>query len=167
MRPAIALAVAIAILGVSCGETTTDGGPRLPDDRLALPEYGAEGYRTIIKGLRGKPTVVNFWGSWCPPCRFEAPHLADISREFEGRINFFGVNFRDARQSAREFILEFDWPFPSIFDPDYEILPALGYIGWPVTLVYDAEGRITYERVGAIDPEALRREIRKALEAAA
>ena len=78
-------------------------------------------------------------------------------------MQVLGVNFRDARQSAREFILEFDLPFPSVFDPDYEILPGLGYVGWPVTLVYDAEGEVTFPHVGAFDPEELRREIREVL----
>lgn len=161
---ATAAAVIVAVLAGSCGAGTSTRCPRvLPEDRLALPECGVEGYRRLIRELRGTPVVVNFWGSWCPPCRDEAPHLADLAREFEGRVQFLGVNFRDARKSARDFIREFDLPFPSIFDPDYEILPALGYVGWPVTLVYDAEGRVTFPHVGAFDPKELRREIREVL----
>lgn len=161
------VALLLALVATACGSPPgRDSGPGeagLPRDRLALPEYDLEAYQALVRELRGTPVVVNFWGSWCPPCRDEAPHLADLAREFEGRVQFLGVNFRDARESARDFILEFDLPFPSIFDPDYEILPALGYVGWPVTLVYDAEGRVTFPHVGAFDPNELRREIREVL----
>jgi cytochrome c biogenesis protein CcmG/thiol:disulfide interchange protein DsbE len=169
MAPAVALALVLSLALAACGVPPTDrtappgDGPLLPRDRLALPEYGVEEYRAMVEELRGKPVVVNFWGSWCPPCRLEAPHLDAVSREFEGRVQFVGVNFRDARASARDFILEFDWRFPSVFDPDYEILPALGYLGWPVTLIYDRAGNVTLERVGAVDRQMLRTEIRKVL----
>jgi thiol-disulfide isomerase/thioredoxin len=159
------LVVALILVGTSCGGPPPEGGSSalLPDDPMALPEFGVDRYRALLQELRGTPVVVNFWGSWCPPCRGEAPDLSRLAREFEGRAQFLGVNFRDSRASARDFIREFDLPFPSVFDPDYEILPALGYVGWPVTLVYDARGTITYERVGAIDPAVLEDEIRGVL----
>jgi thiol-disulfide isomerase/thioredoxin len=169
MARAFALSLVLSLGVAACGAPQADrsappgDGSLLPKDRLALPEYGVEEYRALLEELRGKPVVVNFWGSWCPPCRLEAPHLRAVSTEFEGRVQFVGVNFRDARASARDFILEFDWRFPSIFDPDYEILPALGYVGWPVTLVYDRAGEVAFSRIGAIDGQILRTEIRKVL----
>lgn len=169
MVRAFALSLVLSLALSACGGPPTDrtappeDGTLLPENRLALPEYGVTEYRALIEELRGTPVVVNFWGSWCPPCREEAPHLAAVSREYEGRVQFVGVNFRDARTSAREFILEFDWRFPSIFDPDYEILPGLGYLGWPVTLVYDDRGEVSFDHVGAVNDDLLRREIRKVL----
>ena len=159
------LMMALILVGTSCGSPPSqDGSGRLlPRDRMALPEFGVDRYHALLEELRGTPVVVNFWGSWCPPCRGEAPDLARLAHEFEGRVQFVGVNFRDSREGARDFIQEFDLPFPSVFDPDYEILPALGYVGWPVTLVYDAGGTITFEHVGAIDPVRLEDEIRGVL----
>jgi thiol-disulfide isomerase/thioredoxin len=135
----------------------------LPENRLALPEYDLAQYQALIDELRGTPVVVNFWGSWCPPCRGEAPELAESAREFEGEVQFLGVNFLDNRQPARDFILEFRWEYPSIFDPQGEIRDGLGYIGQPITLIYDSEGELAFEWVGAVDADLLRREIRKVL----
>src|SRR5919106_821023 len=112
---------------------------------------------------RGTRVVVNIWGSWCPPCRAEAPALAKVAREFEGRVQFLGVDILDVRESAREFILEFDWPYPSVFDENARIRDGLGYVGQPVTVVYDRDGDVPFEWVGAITEKQLRKEIREVL----
>lgn len=109
------------------------------------------------------PVVVNVWGSWCPPCRAEAPELAVVSREFDGQVQFLGVDILDRRQEARRFIMEFDWQYPSVFDPDAEIRDWLGYFGQPVTIILDRQGRRAFEWLGPLTGEILRREIRKIL----
>lgn len=108
--------------------------------------------------LRGKEA-----GSWCPPCQVEAPDLALVSREFEGRVQFLGVDILDDRGSARDFILAFDWPYPSVFDPDGEIRDRLGYVGQPITVIYDRRGETAFQWAGTVTADLLRSEIRKAL----
>jgi thiol-disulfide isomerase/thioredoxin len=134
-----------------------DSGP------LALPEYGVAEFRQLLDQLQGRPVVVNFWGSWCPPCRGEAPDLRRASEEFEGRVQFLGVDMLDNRGAAREFIREFGWRYPSVFDPDGEIRNGLGYLGQPITIIYDRRGEVAFDFVGAVDLELLRTEIRKVL----
>lgn len=107
--------------------------------------------------------VVNVWGSWCPPCIVEAPDLAEVSAEFQGRVEFVGVDILDQRQAARDFILRYDWKYPSVFDPTGAIRDDLGYVGQPVTVVYDREGRVAFEWNGVTTADMLRREIRKVL----
>lgn len=166
------LATAAALLLAACGERAdprTGGGATeptarlLPEDRLALPEFDFPRFQALLSELRGTPVVVNIWGSWCPPCRLEAPGLARVSREFQGRVQFVGVDILDDRENARSWILEFDWPFPSVYDPDAEIRDRLGYIGQPVTIVYDPEGGKAFEWVGAVTEDQLREEIGKVL----
>jgi thiol-disulfide isomerase/thioredoxin len=135
----------------------------LPKNRLDLPSFDLAKYQALVKELRGTPVVVNIWGSWCPPCRVEAPGLAKVAREFEGQVQFVGVNFWDTRESARSWILEFDWQFPSVFDPDGKIRDGLGYLGQPITIVYDRDGDVAFEWVGAISEVLLRKEIREVL----
>lgn len=151
--------------GDAGGAGAQDGQPAslLPEDRLALPEFDLERFEDLLAELEGTPVVVNIWASWCGPCRVEAPHLADLAREFEGRVQFLGVDILDDRRAAEEFILEFDWPYPSVFDPDGEIRDGLGFIGQPVTIVYDASGERTFEWSGAVSTELLRPEIRKVI----
>ncbi|HZA60241.1 MAG TPA: TlpA disulfide reductase family protein [Actinomycetota bacterium] len=165
MRSALVLALALA---ACAGPATVEKEPAprvaaLPKDRLALPQVDLARYHAILEELRGTPVVVNIWGAWCPPCRAEAPALAKVSRAHEGRVQFLGVDILDERQAARDFILEFDWPYPSIFDPNAAIRDGLGYLGQPVTIVYDRDGEITFEHTGAISEEMLEAEIEKVL----
>ncbi|MGH2683413.1 MAG: TlpA family protein disulfide reductase [Actinomycetota bacterium] len=138
----------------------------LPADPLALPEFDFQRFQALLQELRGTPVVVNIWASWCGPCRIEAPDLARLAREFEGRVQFLGVDILDQRPAAREFITEFGWPYPSVFDPDAEIRDRLGFIGQPITIVYDADGEKAFEWIGVIDGDLLNREIRKVLDGA-
>jgi thiol-disulfide isomerase/thioredoxin len=137
--------------------------PLLPKNRLDLPSFDLAKYQALLVELRGTPVVVNIWGSWCPPCRVEAPGLSKVAREFESRVQFLGVDILDVRESAREFILEYDWLYPSVFDEDAEIRDKLGYIGQPITIVHDRDGTVTFEWVGVITEDLLRQEIRKVL----
>jgi thiol-disulfide isomerase/thioredoxin len=157
------MVVVAGILLAACGsaEPPTGDGPLLPETRVALPEYDLAQYQALIEELRGTPVVVNFWGSWCPPCRVEAPDLAEASRDFRGRVQFIGVDILDNRQAARDFILASDWQYPSIFDPKAEIRDGLGYVGQPITLIYDRDGRLAFEWNGVVTLDLLRRELRK------
>src|SRR5687767_2030300 len=101
MRVAVVL---LAILTGCAGAPGGDEGPvRLPG-RLELPEQGLDGYRALVASLEGTPVVVNIWGSWCPPCRDEAPHLVALARKHEGQVQFLGVDILDEREAARDFI---------------------------------------------------------------
>ncbi|MGH2722715.1 MAG: TlpA family protein disulfide reductase [Actinomycetota bacterium] len=165
------LAGAVLLL-VACGTVETPGPAEpdarpaslLPSDRLELPEFGFEEFQTLLVELRGTPVVVNIWGSWCPPCFVEAPDLARVAREFEGRVQFLGVDILDDRRAARRFILRFDWPYPSVFDPNGEIRDRLGYVGQPITVIYDGRGDVAFEWTGTVTADLLGTEIRKVLE---
>ena len=158
---------AVLLVLVACAEAPDSGpsgsGPLLPEDRLALPEYDLATFEAMLEELRGKPVVVNVWGAWCPPCRVEAPDLAAVSSEFKGDVQFVGVDILDTRADARAFILEYDWQYPSVFDPVAAIRDGLGYTGQPVTILYDAEGNVAWEWAGVVNADLLRTEIRKVL----
>lgn len=169
MRRGALLVVAMSALLVACGggADAPDGRPGgtslLPKDPLALTEMDARTFRALLRELRGTPVVVNVWATWCPPCVEEAPHLAEVSDEFEGRVQFIGLDILDDRPAAREFIREYGWHYPSVFDPSGQVRDALGYVGQPVTVMYDREGKLSFEHVGAVDGEMLRTEIAKLL----
>jgi thiol-disulfide isomerase/thioredoxin len=84
--------------------------------------------------------VVNLWGSWCGPCRREAPELTKAARRFGRRVQFLGVDLQDSRTEARLFIRDAGWPYPSVFDSPRAILTGLGLLGTPITLVFDRQG---------------------------
>jgi cytochrome c biogenesis protein CcmG/thiol:disulfide interchange protein DsbE len=110
--------------------------------------------------LKGTPVVVNIWASWCGPCTSEAPHLASIARETAGKVQFVGVDIQDKRPAARGFIAKYGWTYPSVFDPDQTILDGLGFLGPPVTLLFDRTGKRVFVWSGAVTDDILRSELR-------
>lgn len=99
-----------------------------------------------LDSLRGHVVVVNFWGSWCSPCRAEAPGLSRLSKEVYGEgTRFVGVDIRDNQSAALAFESEFGITYPSVFDPGNA--SAAGFnpwppVGTPTTYVIDTRGRI-------------------------
>jgi len=101
----------------------------------------------------GSVVVMNFWGSWCTPCREEAPALGSLARHFAGTgVRFIGVDIRDDPASAEAFIRTFRIGYPSLNDPnDLIALDFSGTVppaGIPTTLVIDRSGRIAARIVG-------------------
>jgi thiol-disulfide isomerase/thioredoxin len=169
-RHAIALILVTASAVAACTEDSTDSGPGprspvpagnaataplLPADASALPEFDLARFEQLLGQLDGTPVLVNFWGSWCEPCRDEAPHLASAHETYGDRVQFLGVDILDARDGAREFMREYGWTYPSVFDPPAAIRDGLGLLGQPVTLFYDADGDLIDRWVGPIPPDEL------------
>lgn len=114
------------------------------------------GRETSLADYRGKVVVLNVWGSWCPPCRAEAPMLAAAARDLRGRgVVFLGINSRNPeRAGPRAFEQRFKIPYDSIYDPTGRTLLAfrgtLPANAIPSTVVVDAEGRVAGSVIGSI-----------------
>jgi thiol-disulfide isomerase/thioredoxin len=169
-RAALLAALAVSVVAGSCtgrADPLPSGSPQpvslLPTTATALPDFTPERFQELLEQLRGRPVLVNFWGSWCGPCYREAPVLATAADRYGGRMQFLGVDISDQRGPAREFIQEFGWTFPSVFDPDNKILASLGLLGAPITIVYDESGERVFEWVGEITQEQLTAELDEVL----
>lgn len=129
--------------------------------------------------LRGHPVVLNFWASWCPPCREEAPLLEAKWLEYKDRgVRFIGVNIRDQEADARAFVRRYGLTFPILRDPEQVLAKELGVsLGLPQTFFITADwrlvGNVSGEEIstlggtqilGAISEEELDRNIRALLE---
>jgi len=159
LRRLTPLVLVLAIIAVACskdeGAPPSASGPLLPTDPYELPTFDLASYRALLAELRGTPVLVNVWGSWCPPCRDEAPLLAAAHAEYGDRVRFLGVDILDEREAARRFMREFGWTYPSVFDLPRAIPDGLGLLGQPVTLFYDASGELVDTWSGPIPEEAL------------
>lgn len=144
-----------ALLAAACGSNSPSTSARLPTEPTALPEFTLADYRHAIGQLRGTPVVVNVWASWCGPCREEAPLLAAANETYGDRVRFIGVDILDERGSARDFMREYGWTYPSVFDPSGAIRDGLGLLGQPVTLFYDASGELVDTWTGPLTEERL------------
>ena len=118
--------------------------------RPLAPDFTATtltGSRLSFSSYRGQVVVVNFWGSWCAPCRAEAPALAATAEQYRpAGVAFLGVDVRDTTASALAFTHNFGIPYPSVSDPGSEITldftSAVPIAGTPTTLVIDQTGHI-------------------------
>ena len=119
-------------------------GPPAPGE--VAPEFSAEllgdDGGLALADLRGAPVVLNFWASWCGPCRDEAPLLNAAAERYGGRVHVVGVNVRDSRPDALEFARDYDYGFRSVVDADGRIYDDYGLTGQPETFVIDAEGKV-------------------------
>ena len=110
-----------------------------------------EGGTIRFEELKGKTVLINFWASWCPPCRAEAPALEAAWKTFkEGNVVFVGVNIQDKEEDARAFIKEFDITYRNGWDSTGRVAVNYGVWGIPETFFLDREGRITFKHVGAL-----------------
>jgi len=130
-------------------------------DRRPAPEFDSPslaGDQTISSSeLERRVVVVNFWASWCGPCRREAPDLEATWRAYEDRgVQFLGVNFRDDRYAARAFEDEFGLTYLSAFDPSGTLAHKFGVLALPSTFVISAEGWIEYHFTGVVTEGLLR-----------
>ena len=115
-----------------------------------------------LAGLAGKPTVMNVWASWCPPCRAEMPMLAALSRDAGDALVVLGVDVQDDRTAGMDFAAEA--PIASVYDPGGITRSTLGWTGPPITLFVDATGKVQYIKYGAYATEAeLRQDVRQYL----
>ncbi|ALX03771.1 MULTISPECIES: TlpA disulfide reductase family protein [Aeromicrobium] len=166
---AVVLALALVVLAACSGRGTegSTGGyvsasrfvTSVPvEDRTDAPVLEGEdleGKRISSADFAGKTLVVNVWGSWCPPCRKEAPVLEEVAQQYADRgVQFLGLNVRDQTAAARAFEERIGTTYPSIVDSDgrqqlgfADSLPSQAI---PTTWVIDAKGRVAAR---VIDPE--------------
>jgi cytochrome c biogenesis protein CcmG/thiol:disulfide interchange protein DsbE len=152
----VALAIAVAELASGGGSNTTGrAAPPLPAKALRPPAVD-------LAGLRGKPALVDFFASWCEPCREEAPTLRRLSASVAGRATVVAVDWDDAGNAARAFVREHGWDFPVLADTSGAAGEAYGLIGLPTSFVLDPEGRIVATFRGPQSEEKLRRALLEA-----
>lgn len=138
----VAIAVVAAIGGDARALLAGDGpvahgksAPPLPATVLVPP-------RVTIDSLRGRPAAIDFWASWCRPCRQEAPGLAQLFRDLRGRASLVGVDWKDKPHAARAFINEYGWTFPILRASGKTLAGSYGVVGLPATIILNRAGRI-------------------------
>jgi cytochrome c biogenesis protein CcmG/thiol:disulfide interchange protein DsbE len=119
------------------------------------------GQQVSLEALKGRPVVINFWASWCGPCKMEHPVLEWGHREFGDQAHFLGVVFEDTEENARGFLARHGASFPQLLDPRSRVSVDYGVAGVPETYFIDAQGTIVGKHVGPIDPQTLAERIRQ------
>jgi cytochrome c biogenesis protein CcmG/thiol:disulfide interchange protein DsbE len=147
-------------------EVKAGNKPLAPDFDLPVLWPHAETWPAKLRGaladgrvspseLRGHPVVMNFWASWCVPCKAEAPRLVASARRHAGAVVFLGVDVQDFESDARSFLERYDTNYVSVRDGGSSTYENYGLTGIPETYYLDARGRVVVHAVGEISPEEL------------
>lgn len=161
----IVAAVAVALLiilgyGLRARPGSRIGAPA-PDFTLSLFDGG----ELSPADWRGSVVVLNFWASWCPPCRDEAPALEKVWQEYQDRgVLFVGVSYKDVDSKATAYIEEFDITYPNGPDPYSRIAVSYGITGVPETFLIAKDGRLVKHYVGPITEAGLRTALEEILQ---
>ncbi|GGT31115.1 TlpA family protein disulfide reductase [Streptomyces purpureus] len=142
-------------------ETVAKGERKAPNK---LVGETLDGKQLDVADLKGKVVVMNLWGSWCPPCRAEAPHFAKVSKELKAKgVEFVGINTRDPnKQPAIAFEKDYGITYPSLYDPAGKLIVngfpkgSLNPAGIPSTIVLDKDGKIAGRALMALNETRLR-----------
>ena len=151
------LVPAVAFLVVIGLGTYRSGAKPRPGDRVpnfSAPLLGGDGSLSL-SDLRGKPVVMNFWASWCAPCKDEAPLLREAFAAYGDRINFVGIDIKDARTDALAFVEEYGLAYPSVRDEEQTIYQDYGLTGQPETFFIDSEGVLVEHVAGPLEAPRL------------
>lgn len=158
LRLVLALVAAVGAIAFVAALVTAgagNGGQRVQvvpvDQRQRAPQLPGPwlvGPPVRISSSAGRVLVINFWASWCGPCRREAPELERFDREMRGRARLVGVDVQDAEGDARRFIRTFGWAYPNASDRAGSLTGRYGPVGLPTTFIVDRKGRIALELPG-------------------
>lgn len=170
-RKRVIVLVALAVVGVavvaaaSLAQLANDS-PLVIEGKGPAKPFTLE---NVVKGepdislarYRGQPVVVNFWASWCVPCRREMPGFQAVHQQLGDRVAFIGVNHQDDRAGALDLMAETGVRYPSGYDPKGAVAADYGFVGLPTTLFISAEGRLLERRSGEIGRADLTRTIER------
>ncbi len=162
------LLVAAALLvsiGVAMGK---QGAQVAPEPGYVAPNFTLtdfQGKSLSLNSFRGQPVFLNFWASWCPPCRAEAPDLVKMYHKYGARIQFIGVNLTgsDIRANALAFMRQIGMTYPVLMDTTLSVTGQYRVIGIPTSLFINRNGVIVARISGPMTLPVMRQEFTKLL----
>jgi cytochrome c biogenesis protein CcmG/thiol:disulfide interchange protein DsbE len=139
------------IIGVSLPESAAVGSPA-PDFEL-----DTLGNQTVkLSEMRGKIVVINFWATWCEPCKVEMPFFEKLSRQQPTDLVILAVNFDEPPQKVEQFVEQFQLGFPVLLDPGAMVQELYRIRGYPTTFVVDEAGVVQFHHIGLITEDQLK-----------
>jgi cytochrome c biogenesis protein CcmG/thiol:disulfide interchange protein DsbE len=155
---AVVALLALLAYGLASNEPEAEIAGK-PAPELELPRLSGNGTGSL-EDYRGRVVVLNFWASWCEPCREESPLLQRWHERLEGRgATVLGVDALDEIGHARAFIDEYGLTYPMLRDGDGSTREPFGILGFPETFVIDREGRIAAIQRGPVTDEFMRERV--------
>ena len=162
-RPALATAVFALLVLLSCKDGSTAGKPPAPGSKVDFQLPSVDGRKLGPRSFPGQVVVVDFWATWCLPCRLQAQILEPVYRDYKGRgVQFLATNVGETPDEVKKFLKEKPFPYPVLLDAKQETANKLGVFALPTLLVVDKKGNVSYIQSGIADGDTLRQLIKKA-----
>ena len=156
-------AVAVLAGAVSVGRLRPREAPVRPSAKaraapvFAVPDIRDPSATIETASYRGTPIVLNFWASWCVPCRTELPAFRSAQRRLGDDVQFLGMSHQDNREDGLDLLERAGISYPSGYDPKGDVARAFGLYGMPTTVFISADGRVVATRTGEMtEPQLLR-----------
>lgn len=153
-----ALAFALIVLLALIGAILTSGRAAPPGAApgFSVARLGQAGSTISLSDFRGRPVVMNFFASWCPPCRDELPTLSAAQRRVGGSVAFVGIDVSDSTPAALDLVRSSGVSYALGVDPDYKVADSLYHLrGLPSTVFIDAKGNVSGTVLGQLSPRVL------------
>jgi cytochrome c biogenesis protein CcmG/thiol:disulfide interchange protein DsbE len=159
----LAVLAVVGLLGFGLLEKNDEAvavGDSAPDPELTVLTSATGSAAASLDDYRGRWVLVNFWSSWCEPCREEAPALQAFADAHPGELAVVGVNLEDASEDARAFVAEFGLTYPQLRAADNRALREdFGMVARPENFLIDPEGKIALIQRGPVNEKILRERI--------
>jgi cytochrome c biogenesis protein CcmG/thiol:disulfide interchange protein DsbE len=158
---------AVAVWQATSGGSVSSSTPLVgrtdkPAPVFSLPSLTISGQTVSLASLRGKPVVLNFWASWCVPCRTEMPLIETAYRAHQGQIQFLGIDANDSTAPALAFLRQVQVTYPTAVDTHGLVANAYGLFGLPTTIFISSSGRIVGRYIGQMQGTTLEAAIKEA-----
>ncbi|NUM48291.1 MAG: redoxin domain-containing protein [Anaerolineales bacterium] len=129
-----------------------------PEKGNPAPDFALEnldGERIALETLRGKVVLLNFWATWCGPCRVEMPALESRHQQYPEQLAVVGIDFDEAKEDVAAFVEEFALTFPILLDPGAVVQDAYRVRGYPTSVFLDEDGTVQIVHIGIMSEDQL------------
>ena len=160
----VMLTLGLLVSGCSAGSELSEAqvGNLAPDFQLD----NLDGKPVALSDLKGKPVLLNFWATWCPPCRDEMPYIQEIYEEWSGKgLELLAVNMGDSSSKVKRFLENYNLSFPVLLDTKQTVAQKYNIRGIPATFFIDENGIIQVVKVGAfVDKQEIEKSLSQIIE---
>jgi len=165
----IVILLAIVLIGVYAVATVVFGSdevPKVGEKAANFELLGMDGNVHTMSEYEGKARVINFWGTYCPPCVREMPALqAQWEKWKEQGVEIVGINVGENKMTVENFVAQTGVKFPILMDPDRDAVASYGVGPMPTTFFVTASGKIHHIRIGELDLDTLDKQIEQLVKA--